>query len=165
MPNWFWYVAKDDELFVDIDRYKESIQHIRRRLQGAIEHEKLDVDYVHLTKSLTKNHAHMVVVLNELLPPTQKFAWEMLLHGDIYRAACNIMRDSFCIKSPDILITKELLHRKPDAECNCTQKHTRSIMGKCEAAIFLRGSVENATAGFFGKPSNNPCKILPDLSE
>lgn len=162
-PCWFWYVASNYELFIDCDRYAESIGHIRRRLQGAIECKVLDVKNLHNFKSSTENHRHIIIELHVPMQPMKRYAWEMLLHGDIYRAASNIMREEAkkVAKeiSVDVLISKNILHRKEDAICFCKHKHTKTVMLKCQSAYILRG--EFRATGYFGKPSNNPCAFLP----
>lgn len=168
--TWYWYSARENELFIDMDRYKESINHVRRRLQGAIENHFLNVIDVSIVKSVTKNHAHMIITLAEcsrIIPQyaplynAHRFAWEMLLHGDIYRAASNLSRWAHGIPNPDILISRlpVIGSRQHDKSCNCEGKHNLSAMKICPTAKFFRGNMSAAT--FFGKPSNNPCKWLP----
>ena len=160
--KWYWYVARDNELFIDLDRYKESINHIRRRLQGAIEYGALNVENVHLFLSLRHNHRHLVVILKKPLQNRyEAFAWEMLLHSDIYRTAANIMRYSRNVPSSDILISRKLLHRQSDDTCKCEAKHNRAAMETCAAAIALRGEKRNLT--FFGKPSDTIYDVLHPL--
>ncbi len=155
---WNWYVARDNELFVDMDRYKESIKHVKRRLQGAIDSNSLDVINASMFDSLSPNHRHLIITLRDMMPPYERFAWEMLFHGDIYRACANIMRQSRGIPAPDILITTKMLHRAPDDTCECSHKHIRKIMLSCPAAMRLRGN--QRAAQFFGKPSSQPCRFL-----
>lgn len=170
--TWQWYVARPNELFIDMDRYEQSIDHVRRRLTGAIECKSLSVRAVSLFPSVTKNHAHLIVVLDAPLLAYERYAWEMLLHSDIYRACSNILRESRGVPSPDVLICKgryelysyttnvveQTITRTPDAECDCLYKHNRATMEMCQAAIHLRG--ERRTDTFFGKPSNQSCEFL-----
>jgi hypothetical protein len=156
---WKWYSARDNELFIDMDRYKESINHVCRRLQGAMETGALEVENTFFTASSTFNHMHLIIILKKPLRNRyEAYAWEMILHGDIYRAASNILRESRGVPNPDILISKINLHRLPDAECNCISKHKRSTMLECDAAKLLRG--EKRLTTFFGKPSENRCIFL-----
>ena len=156
--NWFWYSAQPHELFLDIDHYDKAIDHIRKRLQGAIECEKLYISTVHKYHSYSKNHVHIIISLLVPIPSIERFAWETIFHSDIYRGCCNIMRVAYGIDAPDILIAKHKYHREPDAVCDCESKHTRRIMENCPAAFLLRG--QNRIRTFFGKPSDNPCKFL-----
>jgi hypothetical protein len=167
----YWYVARANELFLDIDNVSKSIKHAKSRLQGAIECGKLDVAYVMSHPSKNKNHIHAIVMLQNEMFPSHRFVWEIILHGDIYRGCCNIMRDMHNMRSPDILISPfdRFAYlpdtdfddvRWPDDSCNCKTKHNRATMETCPAAKRLRG--EFRTHGFFGKPSKNPCTIWPD---
>lgn len=153
--TWNWYSARSNELFVDIDRFEKSKKHIERRLQGAIESEALKVKEVFIYPSLREDHRHMIVVLNSPLMSLQRYTWEMMFHGDIYRAAANIMRYTNKIPNPDILISKIHLHRSPDGVCKCESKHNRATMLTCPTAFAFRE--EGVAPTFFGKPSNeNP---------
>lgn len=162
MCEWYWYVAQPNELFVDMDRVTASLNHVRRRLQGAIECESLHVQSVYFYPSLTKDHAHLIIVLKFPISNPERYAWEMLLHGDIYRAASNIMRWSHGIDAPDVLIARRRLHRMMDGVCFCEHKHKRAVMIRCETARRLRG--EMRAAQFFGKPSDKPCEFSNVLS-
>jgi len=168
----YWYIARPNELFLDIDNASKSLRHARARLQGAIECGKLDVAYVMQRPSKSKDHIHVIVTLKDgiFLGP-MKYAWEIILHGDLYRACCNIARWHYSIPATDILISaydifttrfgKDDYLRLPDDKCNCKEKHNRATMETCPAAERLRGKFRNA--GFFGKPSKNPCTIWPEM--
>jgi hypothetical protein len=177
----YWYVARPNELFLDIDNVSKSIKHARSRLQGAIECGNLNVEHIMQRPSKSKNHLHVIVTLKDqqFLGPA-KYAWEVVLHGDIYRACCNILRWHRSIPGTDILISQHYFFSNPsneqaaklkppfivyqrnaDDKCDCTEKHKASVMKDCPAAKRLRG--EFRAVGFFGKPSKNPCTIWPDL--
>jgi hypothetical protein len=162
MNYWYWYAARNDELFIDMDRYTKSIDHVRRRLQGAIECHTLNVRGVYLYPSITKDHAHLIITLWNQLPDVERFAWEMLFHGDIYRAASNMMRWSHLVPYPDILIARSQLHRYPDGMCTCESKHKRAMMLTCDTAQRLRG--KDRAAQYFGKPSDTPCQFTDILA-
>jgi hypothetical protein len=155
---WHWYVARRNELFIDMDRYEQSINHMRRRLMGAIECGVLDISSVFTYPSIKQNHKHIIITLTHGIKPMERYAWEMLFHGDIYRAAANIMRESNRVPAPDILISNKILHRSHDDFCVCSEKHSMKIMDLCPAAIRLRGPYRTAT--YFGKPSKLPCTLL-----
>lgn len=154
---WYWYVATPTELFIDMDRYEKSIEHARMRLQSAIEGKLLNVQMVYDTESSSGKH-HIIILLHTPLPAMERFAWEMVLHSDIYRTACNMMRYSKGIKAADILISKQPLHRIADITCTCKTKHKRSTMENCPAAISLRG--QHRTAPLFGMPTKTKCELL-----
>lgn len=176
----YWYVARPNELFLDIDNATRSLKHAKARLQGAIECGKLDVAYVMQRPSRGNDHIHVIVTLaHSIYANEQRFAWEIILHSDIYRSACNIMRGSNgsgISEVADILISpfdhfgntdyppdgkNRPATRFRDDVCGCESKHNAATMQTCPAAIRLRGKFRNA--GFFGKPSKNPCTIWPEL--
>jgi hypothetical protein len=162
MPKWFWYVARDNELFLDVDNVERVIHHLRQRLQGAIEYKRLDVAHVYRQRSQGKNgqHEHIIVTLNNKIPPVERFVWEIILRSDLYRGCNNIMRHLRGIGAPDIFISRSdcFFFRPYDTFCYCTKKHSPEIMEKCPTAEILRGDYR--AQGFFGKPSQNPCKFI-----
>src|SRR5271154_4124951 len=102
----YWYVARPNELFIDTDKMSRSLAHTKARLQGAIECGKLYVAYVMQRPSTRPDHCHTIITLkNSNLTSPERFAWEIILHGDIYRAACNIMRYENGVGFPDVLIS------------------------------------------------------------
>lgn len=166
----YWYVARANELFIDTDNVSRSIKHTKARLQGAIECGKLDIAYVMTRTSKSKNHIHTIITLNRSICYVERYAWEIILHGDIYRSACNLMRSLNNVSAPDVLISpfanfiildpvREII-RMSDDKCDCDMKHDAWGMMQCPAAHRLRG--KNRTIGFFGKPSKNPCTIWPE---
>lgn len=167
----YWYVARPNELFLDIDNVSRSIKHAKSRLQGAIECGKLDVAYVVQRPSKSKNHIHVIITLNKMMDDIESAVWEVILHSDIYRGCCNVMRGILRSKSPRILISPHgdfgwnqgeyFADRFPQGSCKCTGKHSAKVMNTCPMAIHLRGEFRNV--GFFGKPSKNPCTIWPNL--
>jgi hypothetical protein len=171
----YWYVARPNELFLDIDNVSRSIKHARARLQGAIECGRLDVQFIMQRPSKSKNHLHVIITLNEpYVLPVARAVWEIILHGDIYRGCCNVIREYANVPAPDILISpfdhfgntdySETIKpqiRMSDDKCDCEGKHKASVMETCPAAKRLRGEFRNV--GFFGKPSKNPCTIWPNL--
>lgn len=168
----YWFVARANELFIDTDNVSKSIRHTRARLQGAIECGKLDVAYVMSRPSKRKDHLHTIVTIKDELSPTERYVWEIILHGDIYRGCCNIMRYLHGVPGADVLISPypcfvyvQKKHsdkikgqsRKHDDSCDCIPRHNAATMATCPAAIRLRG--ENKTRGFFGKPSKDTSKL------
>ena len=163
----YWYVARPNELFIDTDKMSRSLAHTKARLQGAIECGKLDVAYVMQRPSTRPDHCHTIITLKHEMYWLDRYVWEMMLHGDIYRGFCNIMRSHSNILNADILISphgsfyaKNGNTRIYDDSCDCKTKHNSATMQTCPAAIRLRGDKRNM--GFFGKPSKNPCKVWPE---
>lgn len=151
--TWNWYVAKNNELFIDCDHWQKSQERIRKRLMGAIECHHLFIENLWLYPSQTNGHMHIIIKLQHTLNRVEQFCWEIMFHSDIYRGCCNLMRRD--IPAADILISRKELHRIPDATCNCETKHNYKTMETCPAAILLRGNQRCNT--FFGKPSDSPC--------
>lgn len=156
--KWYWYVANKQEIFLDLDRYESSIKHIRARLQGAIESEKLPLEFLSVYPSGRDGHFHAVLVLSKATRYPERLAWSIVLHSDIYRACNNLMRWERGVPAYDILIANRYYHRIADATCECEGKHKRAVMEQCPAAKQLRG--EYRSVGFFGKPSSTPSDLL-----
>lgn len=144
----FWYVSRDNEIFIDTDNVSRSIGHTCARLLGAIKNHKLDVTNIEWHES-SDNHIHAIIRLRTPMPAMQRYIWAMILHSDIYRAACNMMRHINDIPAADILITPHCFARTPDDICYCKEKHSAAVMQDCPAAERLRGVYR--VAAFFGR--------------
>lgn len=156
---WYWYVSGPNEIFIDCDRYEQSVKHIRRRLQGAQDSGILKIHRLENLESARKGHRHIIITVEQPLSPLEKAAWQILFHSDIYRTACNLMRWQRKMFAADILITRQRFYLAPfRMVCYCSKKHSAKMMEKCPAAIYLRG--EERMLSFFGKPSDNPCNFL-----
>lgn len=160
--NWFWYVSKNTELFLDVDNVDKVIPHLRVRLQGAIECGKLDVDFVYRqrSQSKSKNHEHIIIKLKRPMRDVERFVWEIILRGDLYRGCSNIMRSLYGVGAPSVFISPHnaFFFRTPDASCACKKKHTLDVMKTCPTAQRLRR--EWCGQGFFGKPSRKECEWI-----
>lgn len=172
----YWYVARANEIFIDTDNFARSMQHTKMRLQGAIECGKLDVAYIMQRPSKSngkkgKGHVHTIITLRQEMDAVQRAVWALILHSDIYRAACTIMRCCHAVVAPDVLISPFSyfsennndfvagVRRIYDDRCDCDMKHNAYGMAQCPAAQRLRG--EKRLLTFFGKPSRNKCEIWP----
>lgn len=189
----YWYVARPNELFLDIDNPKRSLPHARARLQGAIECGKLDVAYVMQRPSQSQNRLHVIITIKGDSSPDSEFytnettrsVWEMIFHSDIYRGCCNVMRSQIGINAPRVLIspypswvdiietgTKKHSH---GYVIEATVEHVRHANDSCDCATkhnaatmetcpaAMRLRGEHRNAGLFGKPSKNPCTIWPEI--
>lgn len=152
--TWFWYVATDQELMLDLDS-KVAGSHFgatRVRLEAAIRSELLDVlDYLYVYRSGTAGHYHVVIPLRRPMGNVERFAWEMQLRSDLYRGRSNIMRAVRGVPAPGLLIAPRPwkdFYRPPDARCDCKAKHGWRNFGACPAANVLRG--EHAGDSYFG---------------
>jgi|SRR5690348_13733802 len=149
MSRNLWYVARYNELLLDMDCPEKSSEHFLRRLRGAIDYGRLKLLSIEMHHSRNEKHLHVLLTLDQNIPPMEKCAWEIVLHSDIYRTACNVMRAARRYPAPNILITPFPFSREPDAICTCEKKHSYEIMQTCQAAIRLRGTTR--VEGFFGK--------------
>jgi len=147
MPSWYWYVANDKELFIDMDR--DAVKHFFARFESA-KNGPLKVARFRQQPSLTSGHRHIVIELCKEMPAIERYVWEIVLRSDVYRGCCNIMRELKGISAPDILITRTMFpdYRQPDDACFCPRKHDTQQMKLCPIAIKLRGA--GIVKGFFG---------------
>jgi hypothetical protein len=160
--KWYWYVAKNDELLLDVDNIAHVLPHLRQRLQGAIECGKLDVDFVYRQKSQNKtgNHEHIIIKLKRPMRNLERYVWEIILRGDLYRGCSNIMRHLYDVPAPSVFISPHncFFFRHPDHYCECKKKHKLDVMTDCPVAKKLRGEFRDK--GFFGKPSKANCEWI-----
>lgn len=154
----YWYVARENEIFIDMDNFTRSINHARLRLLGAVECNKLSVLRVESHES-SPNKIHSIVTLGETMSGIERATWAIILHSDLYRAASTIMRCFNNSPAPDVLITPKKFLRPPDDFCDCESKHKAEVMAKCPAAKRLRG--EQRLAAYFGKPVKESDWIWP----
>jgi hypothetical protein len=154
---WNWYVARENEIFIDMDSYTKSIDLCRRRLSAGVDAGILNVDFVYNTQT-SHDHNHIIIVLKNPMRDIQRIAWAIALHSDIYRGLCTLMRADAMIPAPDVLIGKRLYHRLPDAQCDCETKHVSGTMQNCHAAKLLRGEFHSAS--FFGRKTYKRSDLL-----
>lgn len=148
----FWYVARNYEILLDIDRPNTALSHAEARLRGAMQHRALHVRRVEYHASNSASHLHALITLDQDLHPIERATWAIAFHSDIYRACNNIMRALYEIPAPDLLITPIKFDRPPDDICACEYKHGGPIMESCDAADRLRGV--DRVRSFFGRPES-----------
>lgn len=130
----FWYIAREDELLLDLDTYMRPTtkgdpwgeMFFRRRLRDAISAGKLEVTHVWLTESYTSTHYQAVVKLHRTMDQMARLVWQLHLGSDLYRGRADMMRAVRGYPSASLLILpKEIreFYRKPDEVCICTDKH------------------------------------------
>lgn len=155
MKHWFWYVAREDEIMLDVDgvAYGGSILGASRvRLEAAMKAGLLKIKDAYIYRSATRGHYHIVLQLDAPMPAYQRCAWEMQLRSDIYRGRCNLMRLALGVRSPSLLIAPKrwaAFYREPDESCTCADKHDMTVMAECPAALALRGAA--AKDSYFGE--------------
>lgn len=147
----FWYVSRENEIFLDIDNTHKILRHSSSRLLGAIECHRLATSDIEYHQSRSENHLHVIITLAYDLPAIERAIWALVLRSDIYRAASTMMRIARNIPAADVLITPMQFKRPANELCDCTTKHNAETMETCPAAIELRG--DNRVTGFFGIPS------------
>lgn len=148
-----WYIARSNEILVDMDKPSTSLLHAEKRLFGAYNSGALDVLRVEIHDSFTPNHIHVLITLKSPMPAFERVAWSLMFHSDIYRACTTIMRVSRGILAPDLLITPHKFERDPDCLCECPEKHDYKVMSNCPAAITIRG--DERTITFFALPMDS----------
>lgn len=156
-PGWAWYVARWDELMLDVDSGTQGsvLGATRIRLEAAIKGGCLKIagPLLWVYRSKSPGHYHIIIRLTSPMPAIERYSWEMQLRSDLYRARCNIMRELYEVSAPALLIAPgpwPMFYRDPDAICECEEKHTFKVIGSCPAALKLRGE-GHAQEGFFGR--------------
>ena len=135
----FWYIAKSDELLLDIDDYEKPVirygiwgEMFRQRLRDAINAGVLEIRMtdgeadVFLEESNTPNHFHVFIRLAHPMSLHQRMSWQLRLASDWKRSHADLMRASRHIRPASLLIRAHKvveLWREPDHECACTGKH------------------------------------------
>ena len=162
MARNYWYVARPDELLIDLDHRSAKLDKLAnagQRLRGAIEDGSISVRDVWLYPSRTEKHYHLIIRLKYEISFTEREAWSIYLRSDIYRAVNNLMRGFSEISNPVLIIANHQwkdFYRMADAICGCRTKHDHATMKKCPAAKFIRGDFR--TTEFFGHPSKRGIK-------
>lgn len=168
-----WYVAKDDELLIDIDGRSgepaKKLESFRRRLRAAFLCKKLDVRSVWLFPSQTSKHFHAFVQLADNMRQVERIAWELRLGSDIYRTCANLLRHERIIQAASLFFASDTedeaiqgsgFYRVADHYCTCTE-HTEESLAHCVIEKWLRGRY--ASCDFFGKVDRGE-EVIPRLN-
>lgn len=169
----FWYLARRDELLIDLDEAMRDTGNgpwveifFRRRLREAMLAGKLNVRDVYLTRSATNGHFQAVV---RVIPPPgdkvgrwsfAKLTWQLYLGSDLYRARADIMRCAMGCPWPSLLILPDYIpdfYRDPDAICPCEEKHT----SETTCGVFLHYRGPEMVEMFGPKAKRGPEKMVP----
>ena len=133
---WAWYVARDDELLIDLDEYMRQSKRgpwgevfWRLRLQAAIRSNKLEIAPagIWLVYSFGEHRFHSIIRLARPMSALQRLVWQFHLGSDSYRAKNDLGRLALGVKAPTLLIAPAPIpnfYRDPDAVCRCTVKHS-----------------------------------------
>lgn len=120
---------------MDVDSKRQLFFSILR-LRRAVMQKRLLVASWWLDVSRTKEHYHVVIVLEEPMGEIERTAWECFLCSDRDRVVWDLMRISRLGAKTGILIREKAFQgfREPDAICNCKGKHDNfEVRSKCPA--------------------------------
>lgn len=163
----YWYAARPNEIFCDLDSKKSLLRALRVVRSAIIEREQfvvsagvrervtsgnrllLDVRTVHYYPTTRPGHGHLIITLNNAYDAETRARWALWLGSDRLRACYVLQRIAeSCIYSADLLVTSRKYHREPDQRCACKEKHkTKKVTDHCAALRRLIGS--QASADYF----------------
>lgn len=149
----YWYASRSDEMFLDLDSHR-ALRRAVTVLSVAMRTKKLPIESLWLYPTKQNGHAHMIVKLRTPFSTFAKLAWVLWMGNDRLRAAYVAMRQvdfripnngQSCVLGGDLLVTKRLYYREPDAVCKCRSKHKPdSVTKKCPAMRLLLGEARSA---------------------
>jgi hypothetical protein len=170
----YWYLAHSDELLLDLDDYMRPTKSggpwgeifFRRRLRDAMAANKLNVNFVCLSRSESAHHFHVIIRLAEPMRELERLIWQLHLGSDLYRGRADLMRfahygiDVPTLPASLLILQKKFtgLYRGPDAECNCTKKHITAENPTCIVWREYRG---DSPWKLFGPSRKLPEKFVP----
>lgn len=138
--NWFWYVAKNNELMVDCDGV-QLLEIAQKRLARS----GLLVSDALVFPSQSESHFHLVVRLREPMNSIERQVWQLFLMDHVYRSVNNLFRALNGTPSPSLLISPQpwnAFWREHDAICHCETKHKGPALSGCTVGASLRGNSE-----------------------
>lgn len=138
---WHWYVAREDELMIDLDG-EVLLEIARKRLDRS----PLEWRSAFVAGSSTDNHFHLVIRLKEEMPALQRQVWQLFLMDHTYRSVNNLFRAIAGVPAPSLLIAPQRWNlqkfwRPADAMCHCKSHKNSEKIFDCPAHQKLRGSV------------------------
>lgn len=160
MREWYWYIARPNELFIDLDHPVggplRRLSHATARLRGAIAAHKLSVSDWYLYNSETPWHYHLMVRTEHDMSPAGRAMWEARLADDGYRHLMSLARlvATAGEHTYSLLIAPEIraeYPRKPNFVCKCDSKHKGSTMEMCPIARIMH-PVARLSHDHFGTP-------------
>lgn len=159
MSRWYWHIARNDELMIDLDCHDGDGRKVTaslERLKGARNEGKLGIKRVLLFPSKSEWHYHLLVTLDRYMDPMRRNDWELRLLDDVYRNLQNRARVQMGVTS-SLLITPSdwEYQRMPDHTCEC-----RAHVSMLECPVALRLRPGHVIAHYWGRPA----KVSPPLS-
>lgn len=143
--KWFWYVAKPDELMVDLDG-AILLAISQKRLERC----GLPVLKTFISPSNSDDHFHLVVKLRYPMEVIERQIWQLYLMDHVYRSVNNLFRAHSGTKGASLLIapirwccsgiSQSDFWREPDGICTCKEKHSGPTFGGCKIGAKLRGN-------------------------
>ena len=139
--KWFWYVAREDELMMDLDG-RAMLEIMQKRLErntGRLQPRNLRVYSSH-----SKEHFHAVIRLRKPMDAIERMVWQLFLMDHVYRSCKNLFRVLKGTPAPSLLISPNRwthFWRDADATCGCSRdahKDHKRILD-CPAHFLLRG--------------------------
>jgi hypothetical protein len=153
IARWFWYVARPNEIFVDLDSPRavtRALSVLRRALNvkknAKSPLNKLDIESVWLYPTETEGHSHLIVVLKYELRVHYRLAWSLWMGTDQIRAAYVLERFRYFFNSESSPVElfcarQEYGFRKPDTFCFCKEKHKKKhVTDQCDALARILGN-------------------------
>lgn len=148
--NWYWYVAREDELMCDLDGGTLLSLALRRLQKPEL---PIEVREYLVTESTSDDHFHLTVRLASAVPSLYRMVYQLYLYDHTYRSVKNLMRVLQRVEAPSLLISPTnwlkvrpvhgTFWRNPDAICQCELSiHKSQIkIQACPAHLKLRGQV------------------------
>lgn len=147
LSYWCWYVARENEIFCDLDS-RRQLGRAMAVLRRVMRRHSLPLQSAYLFPSFTFGKYHLILLLNSAMDAALRARWAMWFGSDKTRGLYTLERLARGVQWADLLITPYRLHREPDEACKCPDKHKAlRITRNCPIMEMLLA--EFATAEFF----------------
>lgn len=146
--KWFWYVARSDELMIDVDSQVLLEIALKRLAKPEL---PIKAKSMFVAESQSAGHFHFVVRLRRDVPEFWRMLYQLYLMDHVYRSVKNFERCFNATPGASLLISPhnwihggvngQKFWRSPDAICHCLaakHKSQKSIL-TCPAHVALRG--------------------------
>src|SRR5262245_34124920 len=134
MIPWYWYIATDSEIFLDLDS-KHALRRAMNVLRRGLTSGRMDFSELWFYPTTTAEHYHLIVVLKEPAELVSRVAWSLWMGADQIRAAYVLERFKNGIQTPEFLCSRRTYGvRAPDDVCTCDERHkSKAVTDKCPA--------------------------------
>lgn len=132
VKNWFWYVAKENEIFCDLDS-RRAVARALNVLRRAMRRKQLDVVAIYFYPSVS--NYHLIVILKQPMERLWRVHWSLWMGSDRLRAVYTLERYRRGVEAADVLSTrKQFDFRFQDDCCDCKDKHkAKRVTDHCPA--------------------------------